>query len=166
MSWRRSARCRSRPGAGGPGAKPRPRLNTTGAATRSPTRTGPWVPSPITQPSGPTDNTPARPLNGSRPTSEPPTAAGTPSRPASPPPSRDLTSSVAGQAPSGPPASTTRKELPMANSRPWPLDYDDRPRGSVRPRSQADHQAILAHLNEESDELLAGTRADHPGGGL
>jgi hypothetical protein len=39
-----------------------------------------------------------------------PTAAATPSRPGSPPSSRDLTSSVAEEVPSGPPASTTRKE--------------------------------------------------------
>jgi hypothetical protein len=52
----------------------------------------------------------------------------------------------------------------MASSRPWPLDDDDdRPSGSVRPLSQADLQAILAHLNsEDSDELLAGTGADRP----
>jgi Nuclease-related domain len=50
----------------------------------------------------------------------------------------------------------------MASTRPWPLDDDDRPSGSVRPLSQADLQAILAHLNEESDELLAGTSADQP----
>jgi Nuclease-related domain len=52
----------------------------------------------------------------------------------------------------------------MASSRPWPFDDDDdRPSGSVRPLSQADLQAILAHLNnEERDELLAGTGADRP----
>ena len=52
----------------------------------------------------------------------------------------------------------------MASSRPWPFDDDDdRPSGSVRPLSQADLQAILAHLNnEEPDELLAGTDADRP----
>jgi hypothetical protein len=32
----------------------------------------------------------------------------------------------------------------------------------VRPLSQADLQAILAHLNEDSEELLAGTSADQP----
>jgi Nuclease-related domain len=32
----------------------------------------------------------------------------------------------------------------------------------VRPSSQADLQAILAHLNEDSEELLAGTSADQP----
>jgi len=32
----------------------------------------------------------------------------------------------------------------------------------VRPLSQADLQAILAHLNEDSEELLAGTNADQP----
>jgi hypothetical protein len=50
----------------------------------------------------------------------------------------------------------------MASSRSWPFDDEDRPSGSVRPLSQADLQAILAHLNEESDELLAGTSADQP----
>jgi hypothetical protein len=51
----------------------------------------------------------------------------------------------------------------MASSRPWPFDDEDRPSGSVRPLSQADLQAILAHLNnEEPDELLAGTGADRP----
>jgi Nuclease-related domain len=48
----------------------------------------------------------------------------------------------------------------MAGSRPWPFDEDDRPSGSVRPLSQADLQAILAHLNNDPDELLAGTGAD------
>jgi len=50
----------------------------------------------------------------------------------------------------------------MASSRPWPFhDDDDRPSGSVQPLTQADLQAILAHLNsEEPDELLAGTGAD------
>jgi Nuclease-related domain len=52
----------------------------------------------------------------------------------------------------------------MASSRPWPFDDDDdRPSGSVRPLSQADLQAILAHLNNENpDELLANTQADRP----
>jgi hypothetical protein len=50
----------------------------------------------------------------------------------------------------------------MASSRPWPFDDDDRPHGSVRPLSQADLQAILAHLNNDPDELLAGTGADQP----
>jgi Nuclease-related domain len=49
----------------------------------------------------------------------------------------------------------------MANSRPWPFD-DDRPSGSVRPLSPADLQAILAHLADDSDQLLAGTGADQP----
>jgi hypothetical protein len=49
----------------------------------------------------------------------------------------------------------------MASARPWPYD-DDRPSGSVQPLSQTDLQAILAHLNEDSDELLAGTGADAP----
>jgi hypothetical protein len=51
----------------------------------------------------------------------------------------------------------------MASPGPWPFDDEDRPSGSVRPLSQADLQAILAHLNhEDSDELLAGTGADRP----
>jgi hypothetical protein len=49
----------------------------------------------------------------------------------------------------------------MASSGPWPFD-DDRPSGSVRPLSQADLQAILAHLSDDPDELLAGTSADQP----
>src|ERR671935_294900 len=50
----------------------------------------------------------------------------------------------------------------MASSRPWPFHDDERPSGSVRPLSQADLQAILAHLGEDPDELLAGTSADQP----
>ena len=51
----------------------------------------------------------------------------------------------------------------MASSRPWPFDDDDdRPSGSVRPLSQADLQAILAHLGDTPDQLLAGTSADRP----
>ena len=50
----------------------------------------------------------------------------------------------------------------MASSRPWPFDDDDRPSGSVRPLSQADLQAILAHLSDDPDQLLAGTGADRP----
>jgi len=51
----------------------------------------------------------------------------------------------------------------MASSRSWPFDDDDdRPSGSVRPLSQADLQAILAHLTEDPDELQAGTGADRP----
>ena len=50
----------------------------------------------------------------------------------------------------------------MASPRSWPFDDDDRPSGSVRPLSQADLQAILAHLGDDPDELLAGTGADRP----
>jgi len=50
----------------------------------------------------------------------------------------------------------------MANSRAWPFDDEDRPSGSVRPLSQADLEAILAHLGDNPDELLAGTSADRP----
>jgi hypothetical protein len=50
----------------------------------------------------------------------------------------------------------------MASPRPWPFDDDDRPSGSVRPLSQADLQAILAHLNNDRDELLSGTSGGFP----
>jgi hypothetical protein len=51
----------------------------------------------------------------------------------------------------------------MASPRPWPFDDDeDRPSGSVRPLSQADLEAILAHLNRNPDQLLASTNADRP----
>jgi Nuclease-related domain len=51
----------------------------------------------------------------------------------------------------------------MASSRPWPFDDDDRPSGSVRPLSQADLEAILAHLgDDEPEQMLAGTDADRP----
>jgi hypothetical protein len=50
----------------------------------------------------------------------------------------------------------------MASSPPWPFDDDDRPSGSVRPLSQADLQAILAHLGDDCDQLLADTGADRP----
>jgi len=49
----------------------------------------------------------------------------------------------------------------MASPRPWPFD-DDRPSGSIQPLSHADLQAILAHLDNNPDELLAGTSADRP----
>jgi hypothetical protein len=49
----------------------------------------------------------------------------------------------------------------MASSRSWPFD-DNRPSGSVQPLSQGDLQAILAHLTDDPDELLAGTGADRP----
>jgi hypothetical protein len=50
----------------------------------------------------------------------------------------------------------------MASSPPWPFDDNDRPSGSVQPLSQADLQAILAHLGDDPDQLLAGTGADRP----
>jgi hypothetical protein len=50
----------------------------------------------------------------------------------------------------------------MASPRRFPFDDEDRPSGSVRPLSQADLQAILAHLGDDPDELLAGTGADRP----
>jgi hypothetical protein len=65
---------------------------------------------------------------------------------------------------SGPPASTSRNEAFMASPPPqqFPFDDDDRPSGSVRPLSQADLQAILAHLNNDPDQLLVGTSTDRP----
>jgi Nuclease-related domain len=50
----------------------------------------------------------------------------------------------------------------MASSRPWPFEDDDRPSGSVQPLSQADLQAILAHLGDDPDELRARTAVDRP----
>src|SRR5215217_8816479 len=50
----------------------------------------------------------------------------------------------------------------MASSHPWPFEDEDRPSGSVRPLSQADLQAILAHLSDDPDQLLARTGADRP----
>jgi nuclease-like protein len=50
----------------------------------------------------------------------------------------------------------------MAIPRGFPFDDDNRPSGSVRPLSQADLQAILAHLGDDPDELLAGTGPDRP----
>jgi hypothetical protein len=50
----------------------------------------------------------------------------------------------------------------MASSRPWPFDDDGRPSGSVRPLSQADLEAIPAHLGDDPNELLAGTDAGQP----
>jgi conjugative relaxase-like TrwC/TraI family protein len=112
MSWRPSGRCRSRPGAGGRGVKPPPRLRTTGALTRSPTPTMHSAPRPMTQVSGPTGSGPVRPSSGSTPSNGPPITPASASRSMSALASRDLASSVAGQARSGPPASITRKEQP------------------------------------------------------
>jgi hypothetical protein len=50
----------------------------------------------------------------------------------------------------------------MASPRRFPSDDEDRPSGSVQPLRQADLQAILAHLGDDPDELLAGTGADWP----
>jgi len=51
----------------------------------------------------------------------------------------------------------------MSSPQPWPFDDDeDRPSGSVRPLSQADLQAILAHLGDDPDELLARAGEDRP----
>jgi hypothetical protein len=105
MSWRRWARCLGRPGVGGPGARPRPRSSSSGAATRSRIRTGPSVPSRATRLSGPTGSGRAPRSSGSGLSSAPPTAPTTASRPAGATAIRDLVSSVAGAARSGPPAS-------------------------------------------------------------
>jgi hypothetical protein len=112
MSWRPWDRCRSRPEVGGPGGRPRPRSSSTGTPTTSPIRTGPWVRSRPTEPSGPLGSGPAWPSSVSRPSSGRPTSPAMPGRPASELPSRDLANSVAGPVRSGPPASTTRKEQP------------------------------------------------------
>jgi hypothetical protein len=50
----------------------------------------------------------------------------------------------------------------MASSQSWPFDDNERPSGSIQPLSQADLQAILAHLEDDPDGLLAGTDADRP----
>jgi hypothetical protein len=50
----------------------------------------------------------------------------------------------------------------VANPRPWPFDDEDRPSGSVQPLRQTDLQAILAHLGDDPDQLLAGTIGDRP----
>jgi hypothetical protein len=50
----------------------------------------------------------------------------------------------------------------MASPQRFPFDDEDRPSGSVRPLSQADLQAIFAHLSEDPDEFLAGTGVDRP----
>ena len=50
----------------------------------------------------------------------------------------------------------------MASARPWPFDDEDRPSGSVQPLTQADLQAILAHLSDDPNRLLAGNGADRP----
>ena len=50
----------------------------------------------------------------------------------------------------------------MASARPWPFDDDAHPSESVRPLSQADLGAILAHLGDDPEEMLAGTNADRP----
>jgi Nuclease-related domain len=48
----------------------------------------------------------------------------------------------------------------------FPFDDDDRPSGSVRPLSQADLQAILAHLGDDPDELLTGADTGRPVDGV
>jgi hypothetical protein len=50
----------------------------------------------------------------------------------------------------------------MASPQRFPFDDNDRPSTSVRPLSQADLQAIVAHLSDDPDQLLAGTGADRP----
>jgi hypothetical protein len=44
----------------------------------------------------------------------------------------------------------------------FPFDDDDRPSGSVQPLSQADLQAVLAHLGDDPDQLLADTVDGRP----
>jgi hypothetical protein len=120
------------------------------------------APSPMTQPNGPTASEPGLPRTGPgqaaghrpqpRPPIDPrthqPAATSRPAWPARPGAGRRLTG--------------TRKGAPMASSQPWPFDDDDRPSGSVRPLSQADLQAILAHLGDDPDQLLGYTSADRP----
>jgi hypothetical protein len=68
----------------------------------------------------------------------------------------------------GPPPTASRPRRPWPPtssppiaSPPWPFhDDEDRPSGSVRPLSQAELHAILAHLSDDPDELLPGTGAD------
>ena len=87
--------------------------SSTGASTRSRIRTGRSAPSPTTSARGPPTSGSVRPSSAPRPSNGPAAAAPTSaSRPANAPASRDLASNVAGQARSGPPASTTRKEHP------------------------------------------------------
>jgi hypothetical protein len=50
----------------------------------------------------------------------------------------------------------------MASSQPWPFDDEDRPSGSVQPLRQSDLQAILAHLGDDPDQLLASRSAGAP----
>jgi Nuclease-related domain len=53
----------------------------------------------------------------------------------------------------------------MASPRPWPFDDDDRPSGSVRPLSQVDLQAILAHLQRRPRWAAGWHRRRSAGGG-
>ena len=57
----------------------------------------------------------------------------------------------------------------MASSRPWPFnDDEDRPSGSVRPLSQAELHAILAHLSDDpdvSEHLVEVARVRQPAAG-
>jgi hypothetical protein len=121
-----------------------------------------WAPSPTIPPSGPTGSEPAWPSSGSVPSSAPPTAAATPSRAASAPASRDLTRSVSIRPGAGRRLAPPERSSSMARSRPWPFEDEDRPSGSIQPLSQADLQAILAHLGDDPDGLLAGTIGDRP----
>ena len=161
MSWRCSARCRGRPGAGGPGARPPPSSRTTGTPTRSPTRTGPWALRPATRRSGPTDSGPHG-LDRVQANQRAPTTAATPHRSANAPSSRDLATSVAGTARSEPPANTRERQHPMASSRSWPFDDEDRVQwvgAAAQPGRSGGH---LGHLTSDPDELLVGTDADRP----
>jgi hypothetical protein len=71
MSWRPSGQFPSRPGVGGPGARPPPRSSNTGTPTASPIRTGPAARSRTTEPNEPLGSGPARPSSASRPSSAP-----------------------------------------------------------------------------------------------
>jgi hypothetical protein len=127
-------------------------------------RTGPLAPSHATPPSGPTGSGSAGPSSGSRPSSRPPTAPATLTLPPSARARREPASSPrAAEVRSGPSASRATKEAAMASPTPHRFPFDDeRPSGSVQPLSQADLQAILAHLGDNPDGLLAGTSANRP----
>jgi hypothetical protein len=82
MSWRLWGQFPGQPGAGGPGARPRPKSSSTGTPTASPIRCGPWARSRLTEPNGPLGSGPARPSSASRPSSGRPPSPAMPGRPA------------------------------------------------------------------------------------
>ena len=144
-----------RPGGGGPGAAAA-EIEQYRRTYQITDPSGPSAPSRTSQPSGPTASGPAPPSSGSR-----QAAIGRRTAPADQraPNRRDPPAAWPARPGAGrrlaPP-----KEHPMASSH-RPFD-DDRPSGSMRPLSQADLQAILAHLGDDPDELLARTGADRP----